>query len=1050
MRRASCKFLNKCVAPMRNRPQFKSLKHLLRKHQKRVLRVVRLIRKSDLRRNAEYVCVLLLFLALSIRFFYFRAPTRTGIPRSDSEDALQFVRREGNLYEDKEYLLRRETELAEQTICNRRVVHDNVEELRLCGDFPENRARKKIVGLVEVRNVERTITSFLSALGRTVDSVVIIDDHSTDASRNAILEFNSVVGRSEPGKKVVEVLLNKSGDWIRDELLDRELLLTAGRHVGGSHFVVLDYDEYISSNCVENGLIRDAILGLNPGESLYLPWVEVWKSTALQRVLSGDQKMNFLTRRQIAVFADDKQFHYNMENSVARRIGTKSSSRNGTIHVVRCPRNICPQPAKYRGPRSDLGYPSKVKHLSNCAIVEVRFLNLNNILLKSAWYEALGRVMGSRDGVTSGKMVRLIFPQHELRSEEAGNEHGEEVAVSAVPSKLLDGYKDFEANLYNQVETWRAKDLLRWVQNDGAAKFQGLEAVNLIDFGALRTSLLTNKQTRNVLYHVPRIKTGSFVMAVESASVKVISKFLGHLEWSEVQMSEEWRSPGVRLSHRNENLTQYEHWRAEIERKLRQAVRRSTTKAAFVSCAGTSEEFQIALLELLRNEFPYLVVTVLFGNWTPASVSRDSLLWTKAKAFASEAGSHLRVLDIPMQSFGSYAALRWLRDSLTGCVSNGKPCFSLAADAALLSFAEKLHQSRMRKRHDLPLIPVAILIFSLNVGRAGSKYFSDILGSVNNVISANHEPACENGLCSGGGAIRMQNLSLSTSYEFRASVKLPMIRSSVSVTPGKGRKPTFSTKICRGSDFATIVWSEEFSTDDLEHFRPVLDVSSRGGCKLHSIRDVVYAETNANFKSWFYDVVLDELPSSGYSVTVVVIRKYVAAVLKSLYETGYFTSRDGYNWMETAAGVNSNLKIEALQNDAELDAFEKIQSYLFASEARFRHILNTYGWYDWTRRDSRRSVRFIQTRSELLYSRNGSLELLRQLNLEPSSATDKLIGIVADKYRAGTGKRRKMRTTLRECENRVREFLSKVRPSSVEIDDFFRATNRVEGFDYPE
>lgn len=1048
--RWGCTSPDKCLAPMRDRNHIKALKALLRQQQKRLLRILRLSRKWDVRRKAEYACVCLLVLAICIRFFCFPTPRRIGIPGKDSDSIPHLTAREGYRQNGKDFEQRREAELRSRTVCKRRAAHENIEELLLCGDFASSDAGKKIVGLVEVRNAEKTITPFLSALSNTVDSVVLIDDHSTDATRSAILEYNAVVGRTGAGQKIVEVLLNKSGNWIRDELLDRELLLGAGRRVGGSHFVVLDYDEYLSANCVENGLLRNTILRLNPGESLYLPWVEVWKSTSLQRVLPGDPSMNFLTRRQIAIFADDKKVHYTAENSVARRIGSNSTSQSGTIHVVRCPRTICPQPSRYSGQRSGLLYLSNVKHLDGCAIVEVRFLSMNNILLKSAWYEALGRVMGTKDGVTSGKMVRMLFPRRESISDNTDSEYQDEIPVTSVSSNLLDGYKDFDGGLYNQVETWRAKDLLKWIQREGASRFQGLEAVNLIDTSALRASVQRIEETGDVLYHVPRIKEGSLVIALDPKSLNVISKMLRYLNWSELQLAEELRSSAVRLSRPEGNLLQYEHWKSSVERKIQIALARSSKKEVFVSLGEASEDFQVAFLEILRNEFSHLHVTVVLGSWTPASSTREPLCLKIAKKFASEVGSHLRVLVVPSQSFGSFATLLWLRDTLTGTLSNARSRFSPSDDSALLTFAESVHENATKRKLENRLAPVARLIFSLNVGRSGSKYFSDILGSVNGVISANHEVACDNGFCSGGGAIRMQNLSLSDSYQSRASVKLPMIRSAVAQLARKGSKASFLTRSCRGVERGT--WSGALLADDLDSFQTVLDISSTAGCHVHSIRDVVYAETNPNFKSWFYDVVLDKLPSCGYSVTVVVIRKYVAAILKSLYETGYFTSRDGYNWMETAAGVNSKVRIAPLQNDAKLDAYEKILSYVLASEARFRYILEAYGGDAGAKRVSPRRVRFIETRSEDLYSRNGTLELLRLLNLEPSSATDKLIGIVVDKYRAGTGtqKRRRMRATLRVCEGKVRQFVAKVRATSPGIDELFRTMDRVDGFEYPQ
>ncbi len=138
----------------------------------------------------------------------------------------------------------------------------------------------------------------------------------------------------------IEVVLNKTGPWVREELRDRDLLLQTGRAIGGTHFVLLDYDEYFSANCVTNGLLRERISALQPGQSLFVPWVEMWKSANLHRVLPTDREMNFLVRRQTVIFADDRKVQYSRSSTNARTLGGGSA----TIHALRCPRQICPRP----------------------------------------------------------------------------------------------------------------------------------------------------------------------------------------------------------------------------------------------------------------------------------------------------------------------------------------------------------------------------------------------------------------------------------------------------------------------------------------------------------------------------------------------------------------------------------------------------------------------------------------------------------------------------------------------------------------------------------
>lgn len=1029
----------------------RTIRDFLRQRYKSLLRLIRLFRKLSTAKQLEYLCIVLFFLTLVLRC---ALPTISTV--SDNDRIAPSIRNsfpippELPLGQTREELLHFEADLAKTSVCARKRAYDNVEHLQLCGEFSRSPEKKKIVGLVELRNVEASVHLFLSALGRTVDSVVVIDDHSTDATRNEILRYNAAfIGETGGRNGLVEVLLNKSGNWVREELLDRELLLAAARGIGATHFVLLDYDEYLSANCQQNGYLRQQILALNPGESLYLPWVELWKSPSLHRVLPYDSRMNFLTRRQIVIFADDGKFHYTAETSIARRLGSSSEHHESTIHVLRCPRTICPQPAKYRDHNSQVAYPLRVKTVEKCAIVETRFLNLNNVLLKSAWYEGLGRIMGANDNVTRGKMLDRMFPKHDFSGDQDSSSAAEdEVALAGSDPTWLQ-YGSFRPDQYTEVETWRAKELLQWIQNRGLGYFKGLEVMKLIDFSALQTAVQLAEQHRTPLVHVPRVKTAAFVMIFESPSHTAVDSVLRAIGWEQIHMDDLMMSfpYGVKLSEPwSENANKYEAFKARMGVLLTEALKGSVSRLAFASCIQCNLDLKLSLLELLRNDFSYVHVTALIVTIGARGLLMESMLSRKAVEYANEAGSHVRVLNVPRQNLGSFMVLFWLRLRLLGGLRDQSKQFSVEENSVLLSFAESLHRSAK----GVKLLPVAKLIFSLNVGRSGSKYVSDVLSTVSDPISAHHEPACDSGLCSGGGAIRMQNRSLRASYKERQQVKLPMIRSSIAGIPEYGLSGSaFKTKTVSCTRMRYYLNTSGYSATETGYSLPIVEVSSRSGCRVHLVRNAIYAETNPNFKSWFYDVVLDDMPRSGYKVTVIVIRKYIAAALRSLYETGYFTSREGYNWMETASSVNSHLRIAGLQDDSKLGARDKLLSYLFNAEATFEHIINKYGKAQCNGLQ-KGHVEFIETRAEHVYSRNGTLELLRQLGLQPSRGTYEVIGVVADKYGTWGSKRRLRRTSLEASERKLKEFAKKFGVEQWKSEGFEEVLRPVKGFNYPE
>lgn len=912
-----------------------------------------------------------------------------------------------------------ESMLVNRTICSRSMLDDRTEALYVCGTFQSSQ-KQKIVAMVEVRNVQHSIQPFLSALQAIVDSVIVLDDVSSDSTRNSIL-LASMEGK-------VEVVLNKTGDWIREELYDREILLRAARMVGGTHFLVLDYDEFLSWNCVEDGRLRRKILSLQPGQSLYIPWIEVWKSLEIERVLPTDHNMNFLMRRATAIFADDGKFHYSAATSLSRDLGA-SATRNGSIHVLRCPREICPQPNRYVGSHTVISNSPSVQTMPECRIIEIRFLNLNNILLKSAWYEALGHMMNASQA-TQGKMLKLLFP-HEVddapKKKRPWNDP--RVVLRRIDPHFLEGYRGFLDDAYNRVEIWRAHELLAWRKAAVSGSIDGLNVVSRIDLQALDNAIRQANDMGKVLRHVPRRKKGTLVLAIEYEDTMVASAFLKTLGWSLVQIP-----IGVVNGFTVADGKSYEEWTTDIENVIQQTLSQSTSRTIYITTAGRSEKWTQAVLNLLCDEFADFHVVVLFATWENGSIQM-SQAFNSAMDIAIQPGSHVRLIDMPLRSFGSYGALHWLRSRL-GRTDGGLENRTQENNELLLNLTESIHTTFQPATGKL--LPVARLIFSLNVGRSGSKYLADVLGTVSGPIHAVHEASCERRACTSGGSMRMQDQSLEESYERRKNIKIPMIRRALAGVFEDFVEPAVRSLQCE--QMSSVVDRDYDGHNRLEGFRPFVEVNSITGCILHEVRDAVYAETNPNFKSWFYDIVLDEFPQKRYEVSVVVIRKYIAATMKSLYETGYFTLRDGYNWMETATSVNSHIRNAALSDDSKLSPLEKLGSYLINSQVLFQDVCDEYG--------KREGIHFVEIRAEEMYSQAGTLKLLRTLKLISTTRTLEIAGAVRDKYRSAGGKQRYARMSIIECEKVLSKLMAAIEMNGGDGKALLHGVGRVEDFKY--
>lgn len=917
---------------------------------------------------------------------------------------------------------------------------------------------KKLVALVELRNVERTVSTFLQSLSLWVDAIVVLDDHSSDSTR-------TVVMREALSGSPVDVLIKKSGAWIREELRDRQVLLNIGRYVNGTHFVLPDYDEFFSFNCVQGNVLRDRVLSLSPGESLYLPWIELWKSTSLHRVHCIDKSMNFLLRRQTIIFADDGSTQYDETTSNSRSLSNftfraESGHREGSIHALRCPRTICPQPIRYSGPNTPLTSDSKVKLLPDCRIIELRFLSIANVLLKTAWYEALGRVMNAPDGVTLGKVYQA------MASSFTSVPPSHDIFVGQTQSEWLLTNISLNFAAFSDVEIWRVQEMLKWRSDHGRSRFSGLSVYGSIDFEALKQiadELHSRMQVPANIQNVPRkAHTGSFVVVFDfskwndGASLATLLEFFGG---SVAKLSEEML-PTVQIIGSERLLeARYEEQRMRILMSVKNATEQSEGGFAYVSATSWSEDKKFSLVEFVVHEMTdtdvvFLVVLPVFGR--TSSLSPNEMLFRKEiKESAALKSSNARVLEVEVQFLCSAAAMAHLFERMTGelltrrVVSRDGRRASVAQ--RLLNFAEdscrtlRGNLSRSDEQAQQRYPKVARLVFSLNTGRSGSKYLAALLNSVgpDGVISL-HEPACPRNFCSGGGAIPMQNRSLAGSYQERAQVKLAMVRSEIA-NVAFGKRPRVYRANLDGTDgfIAEVdVLGELRRNPKCSQDKHVVLVEvSRRGYSAHCIDDTVYAESNPNFKSWFSDVVLDILPECGYEVDVVVLRKYLPAVVKSLYKTGYFTTRNGYNWMETANGVNA--EIVPVDTDDHLDAYDKLISYALNAEAVTRKIMAKYS----------DRANFVEIRAERMYGKEGSLELLERLKLAPRKATLDIFGDKIDKYLAEshrTASLRKMRTSLRECSRRVTLYLERCRKLGIDLPDEMVQLHPEPGFMYPD
>jgi glycosyltransferase involved in cell wall biosynthesis len=277
---------------------------------------------------------------------------------------------------------------------------------------------QKIVGLIPARNESKIIEQCLHALAYYTDAIVYLDDASDD---NSIEIVESVASQYH-----IEKIIKKK-KWQRDEPGDRNTLLNAGREIGGTHFIVIDADEILTSNCSQNDFLRNSIKELNPGDRLLLNWIHLWKNPDFFR---SDEDWRY--RYKDFIFCDDGLCTY----------------ASDFIHTSRTPTNL-----------------SGISHYldgNTYGMLHFQFINWSNLVVKQSWYKCLERIK------TPEKSIEAINNRY-LFSMDITH-----VETSKIRAEWFKFYDFYDPYIFDAQEEWRAEQIKQWVKQWGKDYFEGL------------------------------------------------------------------------------------------------------------------------------------------------------------------------------------------------------------------------------------------------------------------------------------------------------------------------------------------------------------------------------------------------------------------------------------------------------------------------------------------------------------------------------------------------------------------------------------------------
>jgi hypothetical protein len=184
-------------------------------------------------------------------------------------------------------------------------------------------------------------------------------------------------------------------------------------------------------------------------------------------------------------------------------------------------------------------------------------------------------------------------------------------------------------------------------------------------------------------------------------------------------------------------------------------------------------------------------------------------------------------------------------------------------------------------------------------------------------------------------------------------------------------------------------------------------------------RRTMYAETNHMFIKTFFDVIMEQLKEDV--ITVIVLRRYLPAVLKSFINMGYFSKRNKFwsSWMHMPGTCDSAFIPPSLGRNP--DQYDLAIGYLIDIEARAQRFIRQYP-----------ECEVHEVRLELLQNSPDVERLFEELHLQPTPETIDTVGRPVNE-RSQRKLEIGIKTTLEYCEQRISEYIGRCQESGINV-----------------
>lgn len=320
--------------------------------------------------------------------------------------------------------------------------------LSLLFGFSSDVYSAKIIGLMQVRNEEFFIEQTLRALACYADSIIIVDDVSTD---NTVKIIKSL----EKELNIEKIILNKENSWqTKGEAYNKQLLLDAGRQAKGTHFIFLDADEIFSSFCLKNNWLRNQILAMNPGQVMVFKMINLWDGIDYYRVGQYILESSHWARKP-RIICDDGICNYNDNNS---------TSVSNQIHILSTPQNI--------KPKINIRKEIYLRDLKK-AIIHLNAININRIIDKRIWYMCFEFIkLNEKSNFKNIEENTRKINESYGRNKEFFNL--EKIKKDRSLKEWLEYYNFFNPDVYKKYDKTHRKEVISWIKKYGYTVFKDL------------------------------------------------------------------------------------------------------------------------------------------------------------------------------------------------------------------------------------------------------------------------------------------------------------------------------------------------------------------------------------------------------------------------------------------------------------------------------------------------------------------------------------------------------------------------------------------------